>query len=130
MLYLQEEGGAAAEAGVDCADPSVDLANRVAAMIRRGYRGPLYLEDLCRAAGTNRTTLSCAFKGAFGCSVHKYLMRHRMEAAAELLRRSSMTEAQILDRVGFVSPSHFIRSFRAHFGMSPGEYRAAWRAKR
>lgn len=59
-------------------------------------------------------------------SVHRWLMRERLEAARRVLatdaaRRNSI--AAIGRRSGFSDPGHFARRFRAAYGMSPRDWR-------
>jgi len=59
-----------------------------------------------------------------GQSPHQYLLRARPAHAARMLRRgASVTEAVLGG--GFGNLSHFTRTFRGRFGISPAEYRKA-----
>jgi AraC-like DNA-binding protein len=46
-----------------------------------------------------------------------------MERAAELLRDSNMSMSEIASAVGFSGQSRFTSAFKAHFGMTPTEYK-------
>lgn len=55
-----------------------------------------------------------------------YILRRRLEKCAEQLRRSGWTRITITDIAlswGFNSMAHFARVFRAHYGMTPREFR-------
>jgi AraC-like DNA-binding protein len=52
-----------------------------------------------------------------------YRNRVRCRIAAELLTKSTLSIAEIADRVGFGSTSDFYRAFRTFYAVSPSEYR-------
>ena len=59
-------------------------------------------------------------------TVGRYLLRRRLEEAARALASAlqmGRTVAEIAFDQGFNSPTHFGRSFRCRFGMTPREYR-------
>jgi AraC-like DNA-binding protein len=62
-----------------------------------------------------------------GTTVGRWVQRQRLERCRlELSRpaRTAPTISGVAHRWGFVSPSHFSRSFRAAYGMSPREWQA------
>ena len=87
----------------------------------------LRMEDLCRALGTNRTTL--------GASIRKYspghlttlqlVTRFRLRYAEKLLKdsQSDLNVAQVADAAGFSSRSTFNRQFSQFYGSTPSDYR-------
>ena len=87
-----------------------------------------YPEKLCQATAAKLCDLSPfqfsrAFKKAHGMTFRDYVVRVRIDQAAELLRqqRASVTEAAFV--VGFNDLSHFARMFRRRIGVSPSHYR-------
>ena len=80
----------------------------------------LKIDWLVSALGTSRATLFRAF--ALSGGINLYIKERRLERAREALaarvdQRPSV--AEIGRAHGFVSESHFSRSFRDHFGYSP-----------
>ncbi|WP_238431868.1 helix-turn-helix domain-containing protein [Streptomyces cavernae] len=64
---------------------------------------------------------------AEGTTVSEWIRCRRLEACRRELgrpRRSRPAVAAVAQRWGFVSPAHFSRAFRAHYGMSPREWQA------
>jgi AraC-like DNA-binding protein len=55
------------------------------------------------------------------------LIRRRAESACELLVNSSLTIAEISEKVGFNDPLYFSRSFHRETGMSASHYRLRYR---
>ena len=71
----------------------------------------------------NPTTLKEAFKAVYGDSLAAHMKEHRLERAAELLRRSDESVAAVAAAVGYDSPSRFSAAFRARYHLLPTEYR-------
>lgn len=81
----------------------------------------LKIETLTRSLGVSRATLFRAFAPSGGIGL--YIKRRRLEVAREaLLARVGRrpTVGEIAHAHGFVSESHFSRSFRDHYGQAPG----------
>ncbi len=89
------------------------------------YREPLDVAALARAAHVSPAHFSREFKRAFGETPHQYLLTRRLERAAELLRNTDWTVAEICARVGLRSVGSFTTSFGRAYGLSPTAYRAA-----
>jgi AraC-like DNA-binding protein len=89
------------------------------------YREPLDVPSLARAAHVSPAHFSREFKRTFGETPHQYLLTRRLERAAELLRKTDHTVAQICFDVGLASVGSFTSSFGRVYGMTPTAYRAA-----
>jgi AraC family L-rhamnose operon regulatory protein RhaS len=87
----------------------------------------LSVEALARVFATNRTTLQARFKNGTGLSIGQYVIRLRVHIAAHLLRDTSLSVAEVMERTGFNDPSHFARMFKRHTGRSPSDFRALFR---
>ena len=81
------------------------------------------IEELARRYFMNPTTLKTVFKAVYGNSLASHMKEHRMEKAAELLRRGDQSISEISAAVGYDSPSRFSAAFRDHYHMLPSEYR-------
>ena len=90
------------------------------------YREPLDVADLARAAHLSPAHFSREFTRTFGEPPHRYLLTRRMERAADLLRNTDRSVADICMAVGLVSVGSFTSSFTRSYGMSPTAYRAAY----
>jgi AraC-like DNA-binding protein len=89
------------------------------------YREPLDVPSLARTAHVSPAHFSREFKRTFGETPHQYLLTRRLERAAELLRKTDYTVAQICFDVGLASVGSFTSSFGRAYGMTPTAYRAA-----
>ena len=63
------------------------------------------------------------FRQMTGQSFIAFLNEYRLNAAAEALQTTDETVLTIASRCGFENLSYFNRAFKAHFGMTPREYR-------
>jgi AraC-like DNA-binding protein len=94
-------------------------------LIDARFRDPLDVPELARAAHLSPAHFSREFRRAFGETPHQYLLTRRLERAAELLRNTDHSVADICFDVGLTSIGSFTTSFGRSFGVSPTAYRAA-----
>ena len=64
------------------------------------------------------------FKQQIGVSVWQYANMQRFAEAARLLEHTALTVKEIAFRVGYLDTSHFSRSFKQRFGLSPCAFSA------
>jgi AraC family transcriptional regulator len=83
------------------------------------------LAEMANAVGLSVTHFVRAFGQHTGSTPHKYLVRRRMERAVSLLRVARISVGEVADEVGFSTPAHFVASFRAAMGVTPGAVRDA-----
>ena len=80
-------------------------------------------EMLAGMAGLSVSQFERRFRSAFGSSPLQYLMRVRIEHAAQMLLETRQTVSQIAMACGFFDHAHFSRSFRRLLQISPSAYR-------
>lgn len=88
--------------------------------------GELKLEALAERLALTPHELSQLINSACGANFQDYLNRHRVEALKAALHDPSRSGSTILDLAlasGFNSKSALNRVFKAHTGMTPGEFR-------
>lgn len=71
----------------------------------------------------NPTTLKTVFKAVYGDSIAAHIKAHRMRRAAELLRQTQDSVAQIARAVGYENQSKFTAAFKETYHLLPTEYR-------
>ncbi len=98
------------------------LSARVA--IKRHYRRPLTVTAVARALASSPRQLQRAYAQFSDSTFHEDLTARRMDAAAELLSKPTITVRDVASRVGYCHPSHFARAFQQRYGVSPSEFRA------
>ncbi|MEV7781982.1 helix-turn-helix domain-containing protein [Kitasatospora sp. NPDC088351] len=107
--------------------PNEHLVRRVREYVDRHLGDPeLSPERIADAHHISVRYLHRLFEGE-GVTVSRFIQRRRLEACArELGRRgrTAPTVSAVAQRWGFVNPTHFSRTFRAAYGVSPREWRA------
>lgn len=81
------------------------------------------LERAAAIVNKNPQYISRLFKQVTGINFNEYLIRVRMEKAAQLLSDVNYLTYQVSEIVGYSDPKNFTRTFRKHFGVSPREFR-------
>ncbi len=81
------------------------------------------LQELSALARLHPDHFARAFRQTTGLPPHRYLMKARVDAAAELLIRSDTPAAGLARQLGFSDQSHFQNVFRRHMGVTPRQYR-------
>lgn len=82
------------------------------------------IADLARLVGLSAGHLHRAFRDTTGLTPLEFINRRRVERAAAILASEGPTVAEVALRVGFLSPTHFTRTFRRITGRSPSPRRA------
>jgi AraC family transcriptional regulator, regulatory protein of adaptative response / methylphosphotriester-DNA alkyltransferase methyltransferase len=101
------------------------LFDDAVAIVRREYTRDLRPQEVARRIATSRRQLQRVFAEIGHTTFSEYLTRVRLDAAAELLRRSDPRPLREIARaVGYRSPSGFAVAFRRHYGVPPGMLRA------
>jgi AraC family transcriptional regulator len=100
---------------------------KVEAMIEAALdeAGSPTLAEMADAISLSVTHFVRAFRQHTGSTPHKYVVRRRMERAVSLLRVAQIPVDEVADEVGFSSPAHFVATFRAAMGVTPGAMRDA-----
>jgi len=111
-------------------DPTGDIADidrqikQATRWISLQYAQQISIENLSRNLGYHRTHLSKMFKQATGLSPMQFLLKVRMERAAELLQGGMrLSIEQVASSVGYGDALYFSKQFRKWYGCSPTEYR-------
>jgi AraC family transcriptional regulator len=100
---------------------------RVREMLAERFLAPPSARELGDAVGIHPSHLARAFRAAYGESLGGYARRLRLEWAAARLAQTESPLNQIAVEAGFVDQSHFTRTFKGRFGLTPARYRAAHR---
>jgi AraC family transcriptional regulator len=105
------------------AEPVPGGLQRVRDHIEAHLDAPLSVSDLAREAGIAEHAFARAFRRAYGCAPHQYVLQRRLERAKALLRRTDAPIVDIALQCGFSSQSHLAASFRQTAGVTPRDYR-------
>lgn len=79
---------------------------------------PPTIRQLSRIVLLNEFKLKQHFKESFGITIHAFIIRLKMEEAGKLLLENC-TVGDIAAKTGYRSVSHFIETFKKHYGVTP-----------
>ena len=82
---------------------------------------PLSLATLSGVAGVSAAHLRHWFKRKMGSSVHRYVVRRRVERARVLLLQRTLPASQVALAAGFAHQTHMARWMRRELGVTPTE---------
>lgn len=103
------------------------LVGQALAFIEENALAAISLREVARAVGRSAPYVAALVSEHTGRTVVDWITHGRMSHARQLLARSDETVEAIAQRVGFVSPSHFHRTFKRYHQLSPGQWRQAHR---
>jgi AraC-like DNA-binding protein len=81
--------------------------------------------EAAKKCDINVRYMSKLFKKHAQITPHEYIMRLKLNKAANLLLISNFTIKEISEKTGFTDPYHFSRNFKRFHGLSPNYYRNA-----
>src|SRR6478752_5436906 len=99
------------------------LFEEATAIVAEEYDRDLALDDIAHRVASSRRQLQRAYAEIGHTTFRSHLTAVRMDAAAELLARGSLTVREVAHRVGYRQPAQFAKAFRRHHGLSPSTYR-------
>lgn len=85
------------------------------------------LEKVAEAVRMSPGHLSRVFRQETGVSLVDYVQQERISAAKHMLIYSDATLSAISQYLAFSTQSYFVRIFKKHMGMTPGQYRKTYR---
>ncbi len=85
----------------------------------------LTVEQIADYLQVTPSYLSHTFKQETGQTLTAYMLSERIQLAKLMLLQPDATVGEVMDRLGFISQSHFTKAFREDTGMTPGKYQAA-----
>ena len=77
---------------------------------------------LCSILGISKTKLYAKIKEVTSESIGGLIREIRLKKAAQLLSSTDMNIVQVMDKVGIQSQSHFTKSFKKQFDVTPSEF--------
>jgi AraC-like DNA-binding protein len=86
---------------------------------------PPSLAELAKQIGMNEYNLKIGFKNVYGLPPFKYLQEYRLNWSKKLLADGQWQVAEVADKIGYTSSSHFIEAFRKKFGNTPKKFMLA-----
>ncbi len=82
----------------------------------------LSVENLSKQLKMSRSTLYAKLLELTGQTPVDYIRSFRLDKAAALMEKSTMTISEISYQVGFTTSNYFAKSFKSKFNMLPSEF--------
>jgi AraC family transcriptional regulator len=98
-------------------------AREVCAYIESHIAERILIADLCALVNLSASHFSRVFTCTFGERPHAFLIRRRVELAAQYMLQTEVPLSEIALRCGFADQPHLCKHFRQKIGNTP----AAWR---
>lgn len=108
-----------------CSGRDVTRVLEIVKLLEADYAQPHELQELAALAKFSRFHFIRVFRQVTGVSPNQFLIGVRLRVAAERLQITSQPITSVALETGFNDISHFNRSFRRAFGMSPRQWRNA-----
>jgi AraC family transcriptional regulator len=115
LLKIQDSAALAPQAS----EPAREAFLRCKALIDAQAATLGTLEEIARVARVEASSVCRWFRRYQGTSPYQYLMRRKMNLAAEHLVEHGMLVKEAAQRVGFSDPYHFSRAFKTVHGVAP-----------
>lgn len=105
-------------------DSGYALTDKVKRYLLENLQDPqLSLNNIAQHFLINPCYLTVVFKKHNDCNVYNYLIKLRMEKAAELLRTTDLRSYEIASLVGYNDSQYFCNSFRKYYSITTSDYR-------
>lgn len=103
--------------------PAFNKLTSIINYIEENLTKDISVDELAEIAHFHPQHFMKYFKTNLGVTPMHYIYRRRIERAKSMLLYSDMTLNQIAAATGFHDLSHFSKSFKKYFGISPGEFK-------
>lgn len=97
--------------------------SRIKRFIRDHLSQDISLQAIADHMYMHPVHVSRVFKMETGANVSDYVLRLKMEQAAEMLADHSLKNFEIALKLGYQNPNYFIRVFKKYYSVTPQEYR-------
>ena len=92
------------------------------------YQMPVKIREIAESLHLHPNYLSAVFKKEYRQTPKEYLCSLRMSQASMLLSLTEHPVSVISESVGYPNPLQFSAKFKSYYGLSPREYRKAYRS--
>ena len=83
----------------------------------------LSVKILCEKLNVSKNFLYNCFNKDLGCTINRYIIKKRIEKAAELLKSTALPISEIAELSGIPDYSYFCKLFKKETGKTPLTYR-------
>ncbi len=107
-------------------DSVMQSMTRVSAHIRQHLSERIRVSELAEVADCSKSQLERRMRKTFGVPATKYILRCRVDRAADLLTGTDMALAEVATAAGFYDQADFTYRFAQLTSETPAQFRAKW----
>lgn len=100
------------------------LVRQAKEYVFKHFHEKIVIEEMAEHLQTSSTYLGMIFRKSEGMTLHRFIMREKIERGKNLLRYSDYDIYTISHYLGFASQSHFGKEFKKYTGHTPADYRS------
>lgn len=90
--------------------------------IRSNIASNIEVNDLCKVACMSKSAFYRAFTQEFGVSPNQLILQERLRISKAMMVLDNISVKDTCYAVGFDDPNYFIRLFKKHEGITPGQF--------
>ncbi len=98
-------------------------------LLHAHFTDSLTIDSIAKSIGTHPVHLARTFRRTYRCTIGEYVRQLRIDYACSAIANSNASLAEIAASSGFYDQSHFSRLFKQKIGITPSEYRTAFRSR-
>ena len=95
----------------------------VIVLMRNNLKCDIHADKMAYNLGLSVSRFYHLFKDETGTTPSRYQQRLRLQRACSLLENTHLSVKEIMGQVGAHDASHFLRTFKKTYGISPKRYR-------
>ncbi len=104
---------------MDGVNKHYDYTEFVKEYVAQNYMYKISFVELAKVAHVSRGYLSSVFKKNVGCNFPEYLVKFRINKAAEIIQKEELPLSEIANMVGYSDYAQFSKMFKKYKGYSP-----------
>lgn len=101
---------------------SNDLHSKMERYIDEHFKEKISLEKMAEELHANKSYLSRLYKEKQGINISDAILKRKVEAAKEYLRKTDLKIYEVSEKIGFDDTGYFSKVFKKYTGQSPKEY--------
>ena len=106
-------------------DKKAELMKKIKKLVTENPCMDLSLTKLSDVMNLSQSYISRVFKQKTGISYVEYVTNMRIEYSKKLLKQTDMSISEISDKLGYGNSQYYIKIFKNHIGITPGQYKSA-----
>lgn len=127
ILRAERTAELAERIGEVVTDDAETIVNQVKKLIAENLSSDIQRDELAAEVHISPGHLTRIFKKEEGIALSDYIIKKRIFVSKQLLRKTALSITAIASRVGFAYASYFTKVFKEQVGMTPQEYRQAYK---